>query len=115
MAITAHFIDDNWTLRNIIMRYLFTLNLVWFQFNPCRFMILINALVNMCRFIYVPAPHTTQVICAELYEALVEWNIDEKSSTITLDNCTTNDAVILELIKNIGKPKLMLEGKLLHM
>jgi hypothetical protein len=24
MAITAYFIDDNWTLRNIIMRYLFT-------------------------------------------------------------------------------------------
>ena len=24
MAITAHFIDDSWTLRNIIMRYLAT-------------------------------------------------------------------------------------------
>jgi hypothetical protein len=76
---------------------------------------LIKALVNLCRFIYVPAPHTAQVICEELYEALVEWNIDEKISTITLDNYTTNDAVIPELIKKISKPKLMLEGKLLHM
>lgn len=42
MAITAHFIDDSWTLRNIIRR-----------------------------FIYVPAPHTSKVFCEELYEALV--------------------------------------------
>ncbi|CAN6319333.1 unnamed protein product [Urochloa humidicola] len=86
MAITAHFIDDSWTLRNIIMR-----------------------------FIYVPAPHTAEVICDELYEALVEWNLDEKISTVTLDNCSANDKVIPELVKKITKPKMMLEGKLLHM
>jgi hypothetical protein len=69
----------------------------------------------MCRFIYVPAPHTAEVICDELYEALLEWNLNEKISTLTLDNCTTNDKVIPELIKKITKPKMMLEGKLLHM
>ncbi|CAA0833498.1 Zinc finger BED domain-containing protein DAYSLEEPER [Striga hermonthica] len=62
MAVTTHFIDDSWMLRNIIMR-----------------------------FIYVPAPHTAEIICDELYDALVEWNLDEKVSTIKLDNCTTND------------------------
>ncbi|KAF0891957.1 hypothetical protein E2562_011338 [Oryza meyeriana var. granulata] len=51
MAITAHFIDESWTLRNIIMR-----------------------------FIYVPTPHTAEVIGEELYESLVEWNLDEKIS-----------------------------------
>ncbi|CAA0809065.1 Unknown protein [Striga hermonthica] len=86
MAVTAHFIDDSWMLRNIIMR-----------------------------FIYVPAPHTAEIICDVLYDALVEWNLDEKVSTITLDNCTTNDKVITDLIKKLGKEKLMLEGKLLHM
>jgi len=50
-----------------------------------------------------------------LYEALVEWNLDEKISTLTLDNCSTNDKVIPELVKKIGKSKLMLDGKLLHM
>jgi serine/threonine-protein kinase RIO1 len=49
-----------------------------------------------------------------LYEALVEWNIDEKISTLTLDNCKTNDKVIPDLVKKIGKSKLMLEGELLH-
>jgi len=63
----------------------------------------------------VPAPHTAVVICEELYEALVEWNLDEKISTLTLDNCSSNDKVIPELVKKIGKSKLMLERKLLHM
>jgi hypothetical protein len=63
----------------------------------------------------VPAPHTAEVICEELYEALVGWNIDERISTLTLDNCTTNDKVIPDLINKIGKSKLMLEGSLLHM
>jgi len=35
----------------------------------------------------------------------VEWNIDEKISTLTLGNCPTNDKVIPELLKKIGKPK----------
>ena len=69
----------------------------------------------ICRFIYVPAPHTAEVISEVLYEALVEWNLDEKISTLTLDNCSTNDKVIPELVKKIGKSKLMLDGKLLHM
>lgn len=86
MAITAHFIDESWTLRNIIMR-----------------------------FIYVPAPHTAEVFGEELYESLVDWNLDEKISAITLDNCTTNDAVIPFLVRNIGKHKLLADGKLLHM
>jgi len=45
-----------------------------------------------------------------LYDALVEWNLDEKISTLTLDNCSTNDKVIPELVKKIGKSKLMLDG-----
>jgi hypothetical protein len=58
-------------------------------------MILINSLVNLFRFIYVPAPHTTQVICEELYEVLVEWNIDDKISTITLDNSTESSISLM--------------------
>ena len=55
------------------------------------------------------------VIIEELYEALVEWNTDEKISTVTMDNCSTNDAVIPELLRKIGQAKLMLDGKILHM
>ena len=31
-----------------------------------------------CRFIYVPAPHTAEVIAEELHESLISWNLDEK-------------------------------------
>ena len=50
-------------------------------------------------------------ISEELYEALVEWNIDEKLSIITLDNCTTNDVVVPLLVRKIGKSKLINDGK----
>ena len=60
-------------------------------------------------------PHTAEVIFEVIYEALVEWNLDEKITTVTLDNCSTNDALIPELVRKIGKGKLLLEGKLLHM
>lgn len=69
----------------------------------------------VCRFIYVHVPHTADVIYEQLYEALVEWNLDEKISTVTFDNCTTNDAVIPMLVRSIGKSKLLNDGKLLHM
>jgi hypothetical protein len=59
--------------------------------------------------------HTTEVIGDELYESLVDWNLDEKISTVTLDNCTTNDAVIPYLVRKIGKTKLLNDGKQLHM
>ena len=58
------------------------------------------------RFIYVPSPHTHDVIGDELYEPLVDWNLDEKVSTITLDNCTTNDRAIPYLVWKIGRSKL---------
>jgi hypothetical protein len=63
----------------------------------------------------VPAPHTHDVIGDELYDSLVDWNLDEKVSTITLDNCTTNDSAIPCLVKKIGRNKLLGEGKFLHM
>lgn len=69
----------------------------------------------VCRFIYVHVPHTADVIYEQLYEALVEWNLDEKISTVTFDNCTTNDAVIPMLVRSIGKRKLLNDGKLLYM
>lgn len=66
----------------------------------------LNIIVHVCRFIYVHAPHTTEVICEELYDvliewndALIEWNVDEKISTLTLNNCTTDNSVIPELIR----------------
>lgn len=35
----------------------------------------------------MPAPHSGEVMCNELYECLIEWNIDRKLSTVTIHNC----------------------------
>ncbi|RVW99844.1 putative AC transposase [Vitis vinifera] len=36
-------------------------------------------------FVYVPPPHTKEV----LFDVLLDWNMDRKLSTITVDNCST--------------------------
>jgi hypothetical protein len=42
----------------------------------------------------VPAPHISEVISDVLYEVLQDWKIEKKVSTVTLDNCTTNDSMM---------------------
>ncbi|GMQ06568.1 hypothetical protein CsSME_00051105 [Camellia sinensis var. sinensis] len=86
MAITAHFIDDSWTLQSRILR-----------------------------FIYVPCPHTKEVLCDTLLECLMDWNIDRKISTVTVDNCSTNDAMITMLMDKLSNSSLLLGGTLFHM
>ncbi|KAG8368272.1 hypothetical protein BUALT_Bualt15G0028000 [Buddleja alternifolia] len=86
MAITAHFIDDSWRLQSCILR-----------------------------FVYVPAPHTADVLCDLLANALMDCNIDRKVSTITVDNCTTNDAMLRRLLDRLPTKDMLLDGKVLHM
>ncbi|KAL0328209.1 UNVERIFIED_CONTAM: hypothetical protein Scaly_2253500 [Sesamum calycinum] len=82
MAVIGYFIDDNWTLQNCILR-----------------------------FSYVPPPHTTEVLADTLVEALMDWNIDCKVSTSTVDNCTTNNAMINHLLQKLPTKDMPLDGK----
>ncbi|KAJ9557176.1 hypothetical protein OSB04_011790 [Centaurea solstitialis] len=86
MAITAHLVDDNWEMQSRIMR-----------------------------FVYVPCPHTAENLTEVLYESLCDWNIDRKISTITVDNYTTNDAMIHLLLDKLSVDSLILGGELFHM
>jgi hypothetical protein len=70
---------------------------------------------HVCRFIYVPAPNTGDVISDVLYDALQDWHIQNKVSTVTLDNCTTNDNLMDKMQDKMSLPSLMLKVKLLHM
>jgi len=63
----------------------------------------------------VPAPHTGDVIAEELYNTLMQWNLDEKLSTVTADNCTSNDKAMDQMVMKIGKAKLLLQGTMVHM
>ncbi|KAG5561782.1 hypothetical protein RHGRI_004728 [Rhododendron griersonianum] len=84
MVITGHYVDDSWKLQSIILR-----------------------------FIYVPCPHTAEVLCESLMETLLDWNIDRRLSTLTVDNCSSNDAMISILIGKLEPESLMSHGKLI--
>ncbi|KAL8471939.1 hypothetical protein ACS0TY_029252 [Phlomoides rotata] len=86
MAVTAHHIDNNWKLHSRIIG-----------------------------FIFVPCPHTSDVLCEALLECFLEWNIDRKISTVTVDNCSTNDAMLNMLVQKLPDDALLLGGKLIHM
>lgn len=67
------------------------------------------------RFIYVPCPHTKEVLCDTLLDSLLDWNLDRKISCITVDNCSTNDAMITLLLEKLDNKPLLLGGTLFHM
>jgi hypothetical protein len=63
----------------------------------------------------VPSPHTKEVISEVLLDVLLEWNIDRKLCTMTMDNCSTNDAVINIIIDKLQCSSLVMRGSMLHM
>jgi hypothetical protein len=63
----------------------------------------------------VPAPHIGEVISDVLHEVLQDWQIDKKVSTVTLDNCTTNDSLMGAMQDKLPLTFMMLHGRLLHM
>ncbi|XP_075658807.1 zinc finger BED domain-containing protein RICESLEEPER 2-like [Castanea sativa] len=67
------------------------------------------------RFVYVPSPHTKDVLVEVLVDYFLELNIDRKLSTITVDNCSTNDVMIRLLLNKLDTSSLMLGGSMLHM
>ncbi|CAN1732014.1 Putative AC transposase [Linum perenne] len=86
MAVTAHYIDNGWCLRS-----------------------------QLLRFMYVPAPHTADRLARFLVDCLMEWNVDTKVSTITLDNCSTNDRMLENVKTKLALPLLIKDEALIHM
>ncbi|GJV30423.1 zinc finger BED domain-containing protein RICESLEEPER 2-like protein [Tanacetum coccineum] len=76
MAITGHFINNDWILRSKIL---------------------------------------SKVLTNVLMDALIEWNVDTKLSTITVDNYTTNDSLIGKIKDKLQLNKLIHDGSHIHM
>ncbi|XP_024965995.1 zinc finger BED domain-containing protein RICESLEEPER 2-like [Cynara cardunculus var. scolymus] len=72
MALTACYIDANRKLQNRIIS-----------------------------FLHVPSPHTADALSQVMFECFMDWNIDNKLSTLTLDNCSTNDALVDRLLEKL--------------
>ena len=64
---------------------------------------------------YVPCPHTAESLLEALMGCLLDWNIDRKLSTLTVDNCTTNDAMIHMIRDKFPCSSSMLGDDLFHM
>ncbi|XP_059623173.1 zinc finger BED domain-containing protein RICESLEEPER 2-like [Cornus florida] len=70
---------------------------------------------RILRFTYVPAPHNKEVLSQLLIDTMLDYNFDRNLSTITLDNCTTNDAINGTILDKVDSSTFLLDGKILHM
>ncbi|XP_038987604.1 zinc finger BED domain-containing protein RICESLEEPER 2-like [Phoenix dactylifera] len=86
ICITGHFLDSEWKLQKRIL--------------------------NFCS---LAPPHTGIAIADCILQCLTEWEIEDKVSTITLDNASSNDTAVKVLRDNFAiKGKLYFSGKIFH-
>lgn len=50
-----------------------------------------------------------------MHGCLIDWNLDRKISCLTVDNCTTNDAMVEILLEKLDSSTLIDNGNLFHM
>lgn len=48
-------------------------------------------------------------------DTFVDWNLDKKLSTLTVDNCSSNDAIVDILLSKLERRSLMVRGCFFHM
>ncbi|XP_077234500.1 zinc finger BED domain-containing protein RICESLEEPER 2-like [Tasmannia lanceolata] len=90
MSLTAHFIDNDWKLHKRILNFkIFTMD---------------------------PSIHLENALTHSISMSLLDWNIKEKLSTITLDNFCNSDTVIEILQENFPEKNMLpLNGQLFCM
>ncbi|KAK9233321.1 hypothetical protein WN943_023570 [Citrus x changshan-huyou] len=64
---------------------------------------------------WTATPHSAEVMCNELYDCLMDWNIDRKLSSVTADNCAANDSMIALLLGKFSTSSMIMGGKFFHM
>ena len=69
MSLVAHYIDKNWVMQ-------------------CR----------VLNFIELDPPHSGVVIAQAIWDCVVEWKIEDKIITLTLDNASSNTAAVRSLM-----------------
>jgi len=64
----------------------------------------------------VPHPHTSDALANVLMDqCLFQFNLEDKISSIVVDNCTANDLMMNMLLGKFDSSSLILDGKFLHM
>ncbi|KAK2661315.1 hypothetical protein Ddye_007848 [Dipteronia dyeriana] len=85
MAITTHFMDTVWVLKSRIIR-----------------------------FAHVQCPHTSVVLADAMMDCILDWHIEKKVSTLTVDNCSTNNAMIPIILDKLSSDSTLLNGEIFH-
>ncbi|KAJ3690920.1 hypothetical protein LUZ61_020084 [Rhynchospora tenuis] len=85
IALTCHYIDDSWKIKKRVL-----------NFSP------------------LPSPHTGKNIAEALLSMFVMWNLDKRVFSLVLDNASSNDACIRELLSGSLKEALPTEGSVFH-
>ncbi|EOY16831.1 BED zinc finger,hAT family dimerization domain [Theobroma cacao] len=86
LCLTAHFVNKNWVLQKRILN-----------------------------FSFMPPPHNGVALSEKIYALLVEWGIESKLFSITLDNASANDTFVdLLKVQLIMRKQLLGRGKFFH-
>nr|XP_027093797.1 zinc finger BED domain-containing protein RICESLEEPER 2-like [Coffea arabica] len=86
MVVTGHFVDSDWVLQKRVL--------------------------NFCN---VPPPHTGVIIADALSKCFIDWGIENKISSITVDNASYNDACVRRLREDFSlRKRLSIAGKIFH-
>ncbi|XP_022023193.1 zinc finger BED domain-containing protein RICESLEEPER 2 isoform X2 [Helianthus annuus] len=87
LAITVHFMDKQWVLQKRVLS-----------------------------FSFMPPPHTGVALCEKVFSILVEWGIENKIFSMTLDNASSNDTFIGLLREQLNKKlPLVSRGNFFHL
>ncbi|XP_031267578.1 zinc finger BED domain-containing protein RICESLEEPER 2-like [Pistacia vera] len=74
---------------------------VWNKFKEKR----------VLNFVHIPAPRPDVEIAATIHKCLIEWGIENKVFSISVDNVSSNDAAMKILRENLGRNKKLVCGK----
>ncbi|KAF7131586.1 hypothetical protein RHSIM_Rhsim09G0090800 [Rhododendron simsii] len=87
-------------------------NLTSFTYDHAKVREAASHMILYHDFCNVPPPHTGVIISDALYKCLVDWNIENKVATITVDNASYNDVALRNLKSTFQllKKKLPLDG-----
>lgn len=86
LSLTTHFIDNDWNLQKKILN-----------------------------FSIIPPPHTGVNLCEKIYSLFLDWGIEKKFFTMTLDNASSNACFINLLIFQLNVRKLLIcNGDYVH-
>ena len=86
----------------------------------CNFLIVLIVNIVSCtiifyRFAHVQCPHTSVVLADAMMDCILDWHIEKKVSALTVDNCSTNNAMIPIILDKLSSDSTLLNGEMFHM